>query len=383
MRLQLKTPLGLLGLVVLVATSARADEVTGTWTGNVELRGNYYWERSTRVIAPAARLRLDAPNGTELHAGYLVDTITSASQAFGALVDRRFTEIRHDFDIGASHEWDLPREGDTFRLGGSVRHSFEDDYQSYGAGVNGALSFDEDATVFRLNLNVLHDIARQQFRGADRSAGGRDLSDRGVIGELDAVVIGGAWDQILSPVLVSSLGYEIAYLDGYQANPYRLVPVGPTPMMERHPETRLRHTATGRLAYYIRPTGTALHAMMRIYSDDWDIDAVTPEGRIYQELGPSTQVRLRYRYYQQTQASFAPPDGGYPEDAAYFTADPKMTAFHSHLLGFAGSLRLDGLAGSSLDFASRATFELSFDYLWNTNRYGNAVIAQAALRSEF
>ena len=46
----------LAAMLALPGEPARADELTGTWTGNVELRGNYWWERSTRVIAPEHEL---------------------------------------------------------------------------------------------------------------------------------------------------------------------------------------------------------------------------------------------------------------------------------------------------------------------------------------
>jgi hypothetical protein len=382
MRLQLIALVaGALGL----AATAHADEVTGTWTGDVELRGSYYWETSTRVIAPAVRIELEAPSATTIRAGYLIDTITSASQAFGAVVDRRFTELRHDLDVGVSQEIALEREGDSLTIGGTARTSYEDDYQAYGFGANAALSLDDDATVLRTAMSFLHDDVSLMLRGGNRvGPDGRDLSDRGEVGELDGVVLGVAWDQVLSPVLTSTLSYDFAHLWGYQANPYRMVPVGAAPQTETHPQERTRHTFAGRLALYIPDTHTAVHGLLRVYTDDWDINAVTPEVRLYQEIGPSTQLRLRYRFYGQTSAFFAPPpDGSYADDAQFFTADPKMTRFHSHLLGVQGILRLDTFAGSSLDFASRIELELGFDYIWSTSRYGDAVTAQVAMRVPF
>ena len=75
----------LLGLGLLPLCCARsvsqADEVDGEWSGRVSLLGNYYWETSTRVTAPELNVQLTSPNGTDLSANYLVDTITSASQA--------------------------------------------------------------------------------------------------------------------------------------------------------------------------------------------------------------------------------------------------------------------------------------------------------------
>lgn len=76
-----RPPFRLLLVVLLLGVSltARADRASGTWTGSVETRGNYYWERSTRVVAPTVAVNLDSPDGVQLHADYLVDVITSAS----------------------------------------------------------------------------------------------------------------------------------------------------------------------------------------------------------------------------------------------------------------------------------------------------------------
>jgi hypothetical protein len=70
-------------------------------------------------------------------------------------------------------------------------------------------------------------------------------------------------------------------------------------------------------------------------------------------------------------------------DDPFVTADPKMTAFESHMLGAQAVVHLGFLERSALDFAWRATLELSVDYVWRTNRYGNGIIAQAALQIPF
>ena len=73
--------------VPMVISSARADEASGTWTGEIEGRANYYWERSTRVflvgppgdplVLPTVAAQVTAPNGLRVHANYLVDVITA------------------------------------------------------------------------------------------------------------------------------------------------------------------------------------------------------------------------------------------------------------------------------------------------------------------
>lgn len=374
----------ILVLVVLASASVRADDVSGTWTGEVEVRGNYYWERSTRVVAPEASARVDAPTGTSIHAEYLIDSITSASLATGALTDKRFTELRHDARGGIDQKFELDDTGATaLTVGAQGGVSTEPDYQSAGGGLSAALSFDHDATVLHLGADYLHDEVGKILRGADRSMGGRDLSNRGTVGTLDALHLSASVDQLLSPTLTFSTGYELSYLTGFQENPYRGVMVMGTLRSENHPDERYRHTLHGRLAWYIKPTHTALHAIYRAYLDNWDIAALTPEVRVYQEFGPSLQLRLRYRYYTQTRADFYKAGPDYISTDNYVTADPKMSQFHSQLLGAEFVVHLNMFENSPLDFLAAGHLALNFEYLWNTNRYGDGVIAQSSVTVPF
>src|SRR5690606_24154387 len=118
------------------------------------------------------------------------------------------------------------------------------------------------------------------------------------------------------------------------ANPYRLVSVDNVLRPETHPEDRLRHTVSGRVAYALPRTKSAIHLLYRAYFDSWRIAALTPEVRIYQQLVRDTRLRLRYRHYRQTRSFFfeSNPDD-YAGDDPFVTADPKMSRFHSHLMG--------------------------------------------------
>ncbi len=146
----------------------------------------------------------------------------------------------------------------------------------------------------------------------------------------------------------------------------------------------LVHAIYARLAWYLPATRTSLQALYRAYIDSWDVAALTPEARIYQEITDLAQLRLRYRFYSQTRAYFYQPDNSnYAADDAFVTADPKMSTFHSHLVGLQLTLGLDFLDGSSLGFARGGAIDFGFDYLWQTSRFGNAVIAQMGLRVPF
>ena len=369
----------LLGLLLCsIVPTAHADEASGTVTGTVEVLGNYYWERSTRVVAPSVAATLELPNGGYVEGAYLVDSITSASQAAGLVEDVSFTEIRHQFSLGGGYEFDLGEA--ELLVGASYRFSREPDYLSNGGGIAAALSLAQRTTILRLNFGFLHDEVRQVNRGV----GGAAMEALTFDEDFDATVVSASWEQILSPTTYFEVGYQYGYLTGFLANAYRRVGVGAGFFPENHPETRQRHTLMGHLAHFVRPTRTGLHLFYRAYVDDWGVGAVTPEARIYQEISRFAQARVRYRYYRQTRSFFY--QGQYDIDTTpddYVTADPKMSAFHSHLLGFQVALRLAFLADTPLDAFRQAWLQTSFEYLWQTSRFGNAVIAQAGIRVPF
>jgi hypothetical protein len=368
-------------LALVIAPTAVADEASGTFTGSIEARGSYYWEPSTRIVAPTLIANVQTPSGTSFGAVYLVDTITSASIAAGALADVRFVEARHDVTGRVSHELDLGTR--QLRLGASPRVSKEPDYLSTSVNVSAALSLAERNTVLHAALTVLHDEVRQNFRTGSQVRPGTGGTSAARFEEHFNAILGSlGWEQVLSPTTIAFVSAEMAWLDGYLANPYRQVQVQGVLRPESHPPSRYRYTLSGRLAQYIPATHTAVHLLYRAYLDDWNVAALTPEIRLYQEVSTLAQVRLRYRYYRQTRSFFAGTQAYTLEDR-FFTADPKMTAFEAHQLGFQLILSLDFLAGTTLERLRGTTIELDFDYRWNTNRFGNAVISQAAMRVPF
>jgi hypothetical protein len=375
--------LGVFGADWLGAPLA-ADEASGTWTGEVTVQGNYYWETSTRVVAPEVGLRLSSPDGVEITADYLVDAITSASIAAGVIEDIRFTEVRNQGTITIGREFDLGEA--QLRLGASGRISHEPDYLATSLGVNAALSLNQRSTIVLGSLGYIHDDVGAVLRGMNAMAVdpmGRMLSNRGRIGELEGMNASLTVQQILLPNLWISGTYDLVYTQGYLANAYRSVMVQGLLVPETHPGTRTRHALSGRLAYFFEPTRTAIHLMYRSYFDDWELGAVNPEVRLYQEIGDAVTLRARYRFYGQTRSFFWRPTDMFMSDDPFVTADPKMAAFASHLLGFRALVQLGFLSGTPLSFLSRGYFDLSFDYLWQGSRFGDAVIAQSGLHIPF
>ena len=358
----------------------------GSWSGQVELRANYYWERSTRVVAPGVDAMVTAPNGVRVTGDYLVDSITSASQAAGVIEDIRFTEIRHQGGLGAGYEFDLGETQLDLSLSTSV--SKEPDYLSLGGGINGALSLNDRNSVVRLGLYYLHDEIRQQFRSGSQTTPMQDGSTSADAFEesFDAFAAVVGWDQVWSPQLITELTYQYGYLNGFLANAYRRVGIDDNSVFlaENHPGQRNRHTLTARLAYYHPVSRTSLNIFLRGYADDWSVFAITPEVRIYQEITRYAYLRLRYRFYSQSQSDFY--EDTYRSDENVLdevTADPKMSEFRSHMLGLQLVLGLDFLEGTALEPVADWSLDFSFDHLWNENRFGNGVIAQAGIIAKF
>ena len=139
---------------------------------------------------------------------------------------------------------------------------------------------------------------------------------------------------------------------------------------------------------------TTLQVQYRYYKDDWELDAHTIEGRIYQDLAKNLDGRIAYRYHDQGHAFFAklPTAAGgqaytaCPTDAPHpvrcdrvYTSDPKLFAFSSHYLEFQLRYQLDGVRktpvlgwfeGGAVDLTLGIMYT-GFDYTRNQPTFGN------------
>ncbi|MFT3925589.1 MAG: DUF3570 domain-containing protein [Myxococcales bacterium] len=369
--------------VALRPTVGLADESSGTFTGSVSARGNYYWERSTRVLAPATTVTLESPHGGHMDATYLIDAITSASQATGVVADHPFTEIRNDIGGGLGYEFDLGKA--QLDLTARGRFSKEPDYLSRGLGFASSLSLNHRLTVISLTGNYnFDDVGRVVRMVANPTSDKLIAKQRQHVGDLDVLSFGLSVDQVLSRTAWIQLGYDGAFLDGFQANAYRLIAYkdGGGAASEKHPDQRVRHAGYVWYEQYVTQTRSAVRLGYRLYHDSWNITAHVPEIRLYQEIGPFFDVRLRYRYYKQNGADFWH-RVGYVHADKYITNDPKMSPFHDQTVGLKLRVNFEFLAFTPLDFFHTAALDFGVEYVFNTNRYGNGLIGQGGLSWAF
>lgn len=374
MRLQLAA------LALLVSSTAFAD-------GDLSMRGVYYKERSTRVMQPMLDGMFEVGARGLVTAHVLVDAITSASAGSGAVMAKAFTEQRYEAGAGYTQELDGPTGSilDRVRVGGDAKFSDESDYRSIYGGVRSEADLAQKNATVGVGGGI--SVDKVDASGSQGPLGGiallckGDASATSTSCPLDVYNTYIKASQITGQDTVVGANYEIAYLDGYQSNPYRQVPVPVlgTYVPERHPFSRTRQAAAASVRHFFRETQTTVVAGYRFYWDDWHVHAHTPELRLIQEVGLHADASVMYRYYRQTAAYFWKPFYPDPMTLAqpYVTNDPKMSPFDGHTI----EAKL-GVFGEAFDLSGRwagARFEGILEYIVQHNRFGNAVVAHVAL----
>ena len=353
----------LVALVLLgLAAPARAD-------GTLALRGVWYKEKATRVIQPMLDATFEVGDAGEADAHALVDAITSASTAAGALGAEPFQERRWEIGGGYRHLF----EG--FRLGGSTRLSYEPDYTSIFVGGLLDVLLRDQTTTLSVAGGVGHDSIGRSGPTAPNM--------RAVVGKMTTLLTSFSLTQVMTANRVAGITYDLIYLEGFQENPYRTAITADGLVLERHPDKRTRHAIAGTVRQFVPATVTTIIATHRAYVDDWGLDAQTPELRIIQEAGDGVDFAVRYRFHWQSAADFYLPSypNNDPDQFPYITDDVKLSGFTSHTVGVKF-----GVVGRVLGFTGRleeARGELIMEYIDQNNRFGNAVIAHAALTMPF
>ena len=281
MRLQLAFALA------LVAFPARAD------TGFVSKIQVYADSDHTQVISPVVDASADITNETSVSLGYLADAVSSASvDIVSQASPTTIHDTRHQVSAG------LTQKIDTFSLRGGYVFSRENDYLSHTLTANIEDELNEKNTTlsagYALSLNT---VGRSGDDNFSRS--------------LDVQSFSASLTQIINETWIAQLTYELGYANGYQASPYRFVPVrmggaSAAPdfwVPETDPDLRWRHAfVVG--ANHALSEDSSVQADYRLYLDTWGITSHTIGARYFTHLGDKLELRLRNRFYTQDAASF-------------------------------------------------------------------------------
>ncbi|MCA9660580.1 MAG: DUF3570 domain-containing protein [Myxococcales bacterium] len=369
---------GLAALALGTAVSGLAAPRPLAAEDRILLRGNYYREASTRILAPEVVVSKDLPDERfNVGVGYLLDAVSSASIAAGAAAvtggDRVFTEMRHGTTVSANSKL-----GDNY-LSAFFRHSTESDYRGRMLGASYArdvlqrsgtisatysYSFDR-AFWIRANIRDLHPWT---------STGDTNL--------LQVHYLNLGYTHALHPTVLAGLNVEGIVARGPQDNPYRKVLNG---LDESHPLLRQRLAPSVFVRWALPKARLVIEPRYRYYADDWGIRAHAIDTRIHIRATRNLLFRLRYRYYTQSGAFFWTEDGFFEHDAPYRTADPKVSRFLSHTPGAQVAFRMDPLAErvEALHFLRGAWIQATYNHVFQTNRFGNARLGSVSLSMPF
>ena len=339
-------------IILLVLAAIALPSSSGRAEDRVTVRGNYYREPSTRVLQPLVDVSVDVPDERfTVGATYLLDAITSASIAAGTLQvtggDQLFTELRHEASGrvgGQLGPWSL---------GGGFRYSTETDYIARSLAASVGRDFLHRALTLRasysFDFNRVYRITNSLGERMPWCGGVQvmECSGEGFGPHTNALhthYAALAYSHALLPTLHAHAALELAFLRGPQDNPYR-AGVIPNAFPEAHPLQRDRVAVSGSVRWMIPRAHMVLEPTYRYYTDDWKVQAHSPDLRVHFRLWRHLLLRVRYRYYQQNQAYFWRDDMVYSgEDDELRSGDPKMDDFQSHTPGIQVAYEFDDLA---------------------------------------
>lgn len=235
-----------------------------------------------------------------------------------------FKETRHEGALGV--DW-MPRAEQRFSTG--VQMSREPDYLSQSAMASAAQEFFDRHTTLGVSARAGFDRVWR----VDVPDFGEEMWNGAAALEVT---------QIVSANLLAHLTYDVEGRFGYQANPYRMVPVfdGASRIQgvlsEEHPRQRLRH-AVEPVVVWAPLNALFLHGAYRFYGDDWGVQSHTVRAELWRVwFGDKLRTRLNFRGYTQGAANFY--------QARYDEVNPLRSGDYrlSRMRSLSGGLRLDG-----------------------------------------
>lgn len=341
---------GLVAATLVVGAEAHADdhvESTTTWFQEKRAGGL----GGLTVIHPQLDIGIDAGETMTLGLGYDADVVSGATSKVYS-VDAvssatTFNDVRHDGNLSIG--FNGRRSHLTFH--GAV--ATESDYNSIAVGASGDIDLPGKNTNIALSYNHNFDQTCDRdnanatiFERRTLDSSSNCMKKNGIFGE-DMVGVT-LWRDVtidttqatltqnLSPTMIGQVSLFGQIMSGFLSNPYRAVRVRNVEAQETVPDARARLAVTARLNRYIPSLHSAVHFLLRGYSDTWGVRSGTFELAYSQYAGKSLLLRFRGRVYQQTAATFYKDAFYYQtegEAGTYFTGDRELGRLRNVLAG--------------------------------------------------
>lgn len=301
----------------------------------------------TQVVSPTVQAQADVTPETNVSLGYVADVVSSASVDVVSQASKiTIHDTRQQVSAGLAHIFG------SLSAHGGYSLSHENDYLSntFSVGIAKEL-FEKNSTLALGYALSLNEVGRAEDRNFSRS--------------LTVNSVNASWTQVMTRRLIGQVTYELTNASGYQASPYRFVPVrasvdaAPSEWVaESDPDARWRH-AIVLGANQAVGTDSAVQGDYRLYHDTWGITSHTLGARYFTRLSPRLELRLRERFYTQGAASFY--QSVYTTTQKYMAYDRELSPLWSETIGaklsylftphFEGELKVDLFYYGYSDFA--------------------------------
>ena len=285
MRMQM---MAIIGVILLWTTPSAAEGRGASWLSIFSSSDHL------TVISPQASARIPLRDWLTADASYEADIITAASvDLVTAASPRGYQEERHGLSAGAT-----VRPGAATVLSAHYAPSFEPDYVSHGITFSAEREWIDRRLTTQFGYRFSYD--RMGRRG--------DALDTWHTLKNHSITFGLGW--VFSRRMVGDVVYEAQFHDGFQASPYRYVPIylegstQPIGLPESVPRERIRHAISAgiRRAFGSKWFGST---RMRFYTDTWGVTSFSHEVEVQRSLfGDHILVALRERLYEQSSATF-------------------------------------------------------------------------------
>jgi hypothetical protein len=306
--------------LLAAAGTARADPIEDE---KVEAGLSTYLDQlSTVILSPFARAGATMAGGFEINTHWNADIISSASVDVITAATDSIEERRNELGLGVRHEKWLAGTD----LEAAYAFSFENDGHSHILTAGAKRGFDQD----NYEVSLTYGLSLNQVGVANEPAATRRSK---TVHTMHAGLT-----RLINARTLVELVYSLYWARGYQASPYRRVPIetsedlrGAIWVDELVPERRWRNAATGRLQ---RAVGSNMFAFLqyRLYADDWGVTGHTERFALAMQLTRALSVRFQQRAALQSGASFY--QEHYLMETRYRTRDRRLSP---HLSGMAGA----------------------------------------------
>lgn len=303
---------------------------------------HYYDGGGVSVTGPALLVNKSVSDNVSISGRYYVDAISSASIDVVTTASP-YKDKREEFGVGIDY-----LHGNSL-MGVTLSSSKENDYLADTFGLSVSHDLFGGLTTLNLGYSQGHDIVQRV--------------DTSFEAEITRYNFRFGVTQALTRSLLLGVNFEGIAEDGYLSNPYRSVRILGASSPERYPGTRDSQAIAVRIVKGFssesRPVMSSLRTEYRYFQDNWGIHSHTLAFALQRYFGDRVVGEARYRYYQQSAASFY--SDNFATEMTYMARDKELSTFSSHSLG--AKISWNFLNQKYL-FFNRMSLNLSNDHIY-------------------